>query len=119
MTSNPRGEVRLLPGPLRQGSRLRSSRCSLSHQPVRLSESGLVPHGREKLVRLAQRFDRLRLAQRRQAPALAEQGIRALRLVPELAPAIGRLGVEEGGLVVFAHGFGELSASCDEGVLCL
>jgi len=43
------------------------------------------PHGREELARLTQRLLGLRLAENCEAAALAEQGVRALGDVPELA----------------------------------
>ena len=87
------------------------SRCGRSlEQRIRLGERRPVSHRREQLARLAQRLLRLGLAERGQAAALAEQGVGALGDVPELAPALGRLGVEGCGLGVVAGGFGELGA---------
>jgi hypothetical protein len=77
--------------------RLDRGSLALAEQRLCLRESGLVAHRREQLARFAQRSLCLALAVRREAAALAEQGVDALGDVPEPAPARGRLGVLLGG----------------------
>ena len=74
-------------------------------------------HRREQLARRAQRFLCFGLAEGGEAAALAEQGVRALGHVPELAPALGRVGVQGCGLDVLLGSLGELGARGAERVL--
>src|SRR6266566_8854193 len=90
---------------------------ALAQQCPALGEGGLVREGGEEVACFAQRRLRIWLAQRRQAAAVAEQGVGALGNVPELAPALGRLLVELGSSGVVARGFGELGLGRGEGVL--
>jgi hypothetical protein len=71
----------------------------------------------EMLARLAQGRGRLSLAERREAAALAEQGVGAFGDVPELAPALGRVVVKGGRLGLRAGCLSELGVTRAEGVL--
>ena len=80
-------------------------------------EGGVVAHRAEQLGRLVERLLGGGVFEGEQAAALAEEGVGALGDVPELLPAIGRLGVEgcRGGVV--AGVLGELGARGAKGVL--
>src|SRR4051794_20934490 len=90
---------------------------ALAQQCLGLGEGGLVREGGEEVACFAQRRLCFWLAQRREAAALAEQGVGALGNVPELAPALGRFVVQLGGVGVLVCGFGELAPGRGEGVL--
>jgi hypothetical protein len=64
-----------------------------------------------------QRALRTGLAERHEAAASAEQGVRVLRYVAEGPPPLGRFGVESGRLRVIARVLGELGAGGAECML--
>src|SRR4029453_4848126 len=72
---------------------------------------------REQLASPAEGLVRAFSPEGAQAASLAEQGVRALGNVPELAPAPGRLGVADDSVGVIASGLGELGAAGAECML--
>ncbi len=85
-------------------------------QSVDLGQRRLVAHRREQLTCLGERFRR-RAAEGELAAALAEQGVGALGNVPELLPAVSRLGVERGCFGPVPRGLGELGPAGAQRVL--
>ena len=95
---------------------LQSRGLRRAEQAVHFRYRRSEPHGREELARRTERHLRLGVAQRGQGAALAEQGVGALGDVPERAPALGRPGVELGGVGLLARGLDELRLGRGEGV---
>jgi len=82
-----------------------------------LGQGGAVAHRGEQLGRPAEGLVGSGVCEDEQAAPLAEEGVGVLGNVPELLPALGRLGIEGGGFGLVTGGFGELGATSGEGVL--